>query len=115
MTYSVRNIVIAVVLAVLAAVLVIMYTSNAQKQATSGQENVTVLVAKTDIAPGTSVSDAITAGAFETRSVVSKDVVPGALNSVASLNKDLAATGTIAAGSPPLGFDSLPKKKTSSA
>ena len=29
MTYSVRNIVIAVVLAVLAAVLVIMYTSNA--------------------------------------------------------------------------------------
>ena len=38
MTYSVRNIVIAVVLAVLAAVLVIMYTSNAQKQATKGQD-----------------------------------------------------------------------------
>lgn len=98
MTYSVRNIVIAVVLAVLAAVLVIMYTSNAQKQANSGQENVTVLVAKTDIAAGTSVSDAITAGAFETRSVVSKDVVPGALNSVASLNKDLASVGPISAG-----------------
>ena len=99
MTYSVRNIVIAVVLAVLAAVLVIMYTSNAQKQATSGQENVTVLVAKTDIAPGTSVPDAITAGAFETRSVVSKDVVPGALPSMASLNKSLATTASIAAGS----------------
>ena len=57
MTYSVRNIVIAVVLAVLAAVLVIMYTSNAQNQANKGQTSVTVLVAKTDIAPGTSVRE----------------------------------------------------------
>jgi Flp pilus assembly protein CpaB len=99
MTYSVRNIVIAVVLAVLAAVLVIMYTSNAQKQATDGQVSTTVLVAKTDIAPGTEVSTALTAGAFETRSVVAKDVVPGALTSLNSLDKSLAATGQIAAGS----------------
>jgi pilus assembly protein CpaB len=99
MTYSVRNIVIAVVLAVLAAVLVIMYTSNAQNQANKGQTSVTVLVAKTDIAPGTSVPDAITAGAFKTQSVVSKDVVPGALTSVNSLNPKLATVSTIPAGS----------------
>ena len=54
MTYNVRNIVIALVLAVVAALLVIVYTGNVQKQANNCQDTVKVLVATTDIAAGTS-------------------------------------------------------------
>jgi flagellar basal body-associated protein FliL len=50
MTYSVRNIVIALVLAAVAAGLVILYTGNVQKQAHNSQQNVTVVVAKSAIA-----------------------------------------------------------------
>jgi Flp pilus assembly protein CpaB len=97
MTYSVRNIVIALALAAVAGVLVIMYTSNVQSQATNGQKTVTVLVAKTDIAAGTPVREAITAGAFQTRQVIVRDQVPGALQALTQLNPALATTAPIAA------------------
>ena len=99
MTYSVRNIVIALVLAAVAAVLVIMYTGSIKHQADKSQSTVTVLVAKQDIPAGTKVSDAVAEGAFGTQSVVTKDEIPGALTSVKSLNKSLAASAPIAAGS----------------
>jgi pilus assembly protein CpaB len=99
MTYSVRNIVIALVLAVVAAVLVIMYTGSIKNNADKSQSTVTVLVAKQDIPAGTKVSDAIAEGAFGTQSVVTKDEVPGAVASVKSLNKTLASTAPIATGS----------------
>jgi pilus assembly protein CpaB len=99
MTYSVRNIVIALVLAAVAAVLVIMYTGSIKHQADKSQSTVTVLVAKQDIPAGTKVSDAIAEGAFGTQAVVTKDEIPGALTSVKSLNKSLAASAPIAAGS----------------
>ncbi len=99
MTYSVRNIVIAVVLAVLAAVLVIIYTSNAQKQATQGQQTMKVLVASSEIPAGTTVKQASDAGDFTVRQIVTKDVVPGALNSTATLSPSFASTSTITVGS----------------
>src|SRR5436305_940716 len=52
MTYNVRNIVIALVLAAVAAILVIMYTGSVKKQADTSQTTVKVLVATTDIAAG---------------------------------------------------------------
>jgi Flp pilus assembly protein CpaB len=97
MTYSVRNILIALALAAAAGVLVILYTGNVQKQASKGQQTVTVLVAKTDIAAGTTVKDAITAGAFQTREIVQRDEVPGAYSGLSQLNKSLATTSPIAA------------------
>ncbi len=99
MTYSVRNIVIAIALAAVAAVLVILYTGNVQQQAQKSQQSVTVLVATQDIPAGMKVSDAISAGFFAPRQVVSKDQVAGALNSVTSLNRSLATAVPITAGS----------------
>jgi Flp pilus assembly protein CpaB len=99
MTYSVRNIVIALVLAAVAAGLVILYTGNVQKQAHDSQQNVTVVVAKSAIAAGSPVKELIDTGAFETRQVVQRDVVPGAYTSIDSLNKDLATAGPVTAGS----------------
>ena len=99
MTYSVRNIVIALVLAAVAAGLVILYTGNVQKQAHDSQQNVTVVVAKSAIAAGSPVKDLIDTSAFETRQVVQRDVVPGAYTSIDALNNDLATAGPITAGS----------------
>ena len=99
MTYSVRNIVIALVLAAVAAGLVILYTGNVQKQAHDSQQNVTVVVAKSAIAAGSPVKDLVNTSAFETRQVVQRDVVPGAYTSIAALNNDLATAGPITAGS----------------
>ena len=62
MTYNVRNIVIALVLAAVAAFLVIMYTGNVQKQAHNSQQTTTVLVATADIPAGTTAQDAISGG-----------------------------------------------------
>jgi Flp pilus assembly protein CpaB len=99
MTYSVRNIVIALVLAAVAAGLVILYTGNVKKQAHDSQQNVTIVVAKSAIAAGSPVSELIDTGAFETRQVVQRDVVPGAYTSISSLNKDLSTAGPVTAGS----------------
>ncbi|MGN6378028.1 MAG: RcpC/CpaB family pilus assembly protein [Gaiellales bacterium] len=97
MTYSVRNIVIALALAAVAGVLVIVYTGHVQSSATNSQKTVTVLVAKTDIAAGTPVREAIAAGAFETRQVIVRDQVPGAFGSLNELNRTLATAAPIAA------------------
>jgi Flp pilus assembly protein CpaB len=97
MTYSVRNIVIALALAAVAGILVVLYTGNVQKQATQNQSMVTVLVAKSEIGPGVQVKDAIAAGDFTTRQVVKSDRVPDALSNVSQLNATLATTSTITA------------------
>ena len=81
MSYSVRNIVIALILAVVAAGLVIMYTSNVKSQADKSIKTTTVVVSKGDIVAGTPVSTLVDGGAFATRQVATKDVVPGAFTS----------------------------------
>ncbi|MDX6521172.1 MAG: pilus assembly protein CpaB [Gaiellales bacterium] len=86
MTYNVRNIAIALVLAGIAAFLVIMYTGNVQKQAKDSQQATSVLVATSNIAAGTSVADAISGGQIQARSVVQQDVIVGALTDEKSLN-----------------------------
>jgi Flp pilus assembly protein CpaB len=86
MTYNVRNIAIALVLAGIAAFLVIMYTGNVQKQAKDSQQATSVLVATSSIPAGTSVADAISGGQIQARSVVQQDVIVGALTDEKSLN-----------------------------
>jgi Flp pilus assembly protein CpaB len=61
MTYQLRNVVVAVALGLLAAVLVTAYVTNYRKHVQHGQQNVAVLVAAVDIPSGTSGS-AIVAG-----------------------------------------------------
>jgi pilus assembly protein CpaB len=98
MSYSVRNIVIALILAVVAAGLVIMYTSNVKSQADKSIKTTTVVVSKGDIVAGTPLNTLVSGGAFTTRQVATKDVVPGAFTSVASLNTSLATATNITAG-----------------
>lgn len=98
MSYSVRNIVIALILAVVAAGLVIMYTSNVKHNADQSIKTTTVVVSKGDIVAGTPLNTLVDGGAFTTRQVATKDVVPGAFTSISSLNTSLATATNITAG-----------------
>jgi Flp pilus assembly protein CpaB len=98
MTYNVRNIAIALVLAGIAAFLVIMYTGNVQKQAKDSQQTTTVLVASGDITAGTSVADAISGGQLKPHQVVQQDVIVGALTDEKSLDSSYVATQNLVAG-----------------
>ena len=98
MSYSVRNIVIALILAVAAAGLVIMYTSNVKHNADRSIKTTTVVVSKGDVVAGTPLNTLVDGGAFTTRQVATKDVVPGAYTSIKSLNTSLATATNITAG-----------------
>jgi pilus assembly protein CpaB len=98
MTYNVRNIAIALVLAGIAAFLVIMYTGNVQKQAHSSQQDTTVLIATGDIPAGTTVADAISGGQIQSRKVVQQDVMVGALTDEKALNSSYVTKQDLFAG-----------------
>jgi Flp pilus assembly protein CpaB len=83
MTYRLRNIVLAVALAVLAAFLTAMYVAGYQKRVDAGQEKVKVLVAKSDIAPGTSTAS-IGAKVSE-QEILRKNVVPVAVSDLTTV------------------------------
>ena len=95
MTHSVRNIVIAVVTAVAAAVVVLLYTSSFKEQVTKDQERVQVLVAKVEIPEGTAAEKA--GGSMELREILASDRAPGALTSAGEISGKVA-TQTVFAG-----------------
>jgi Flp pilus assembly protein CpaB len=78
MTYRVRNIVIAVVLAAMAALLTSFYVTNYKKQVQQGEELEQVWVAKADIPAGTSGDEAVKM--LASKSVATRTVVPGAIS-----------------------------------
>jgi len=94
-TYSVRNIAIAVVMAIAAAAAVLVYTTSYRQSVTNGQKHVDVMVATRDIPAGTPAADAI--GALKLTSILSDDTTPGALTTTAGLEGKVAAQ-TIYAG-----------------
>src|SRR5919106_780734 len=69
MPYRVRNVFLAVALAVLAAVLTTFYVANYKRTVQSDEENVSVVVAGQEIPAGTSGADAAAQGLFELREV----------------------------------------------
>ena len=97
MTYSVRNIAIALVLAVIAAVLVITYTSGVQSQANKSTESVNVVVATQTIQPGATAKSVM--GDLAVRSVVRKDLVVGAYTSLSQVDPGATTQTVIPAGS----------------
>jgi Flp pilus assembly protein CpaB len=94
-TYNVRNIAIAVVMAIAAAAVVLVYTTSYRQSVTKGQKRVDVMVASRDIVAGTPAEEA--AGAMVLTSVLSDDKAPGALSTTAGLDGKVAAQ-TIYAG-----------------
>jgi pilus assembly protein CpaB len=98
MTYNVRNIAIALVLAAIAAFLVIAYTGDVKKKATSQQDTVTVLRATTDIPAGTLASEAIAGGQLKVEKVVAQDEIPLALHNPDEIDSTNIAAQPIYSG-----------------
>jgi Flp pilus assembly protein CpaB len=97
MTERARNIVIAVVLAGVAALLTGLYVTSYQRQVQRGEEHVTVFVAARDIPAGTSGADAVAHGLVSHKVVTRTGVVPGAVSNTNQID-GLVATQQIFAG-----------------
>ena len=93
MTYRVRNIVIAVALAAVAALLTSFYVTSYKRHVQHGQGQVTVLVAKRDIAQGTAGAEA--AKLLASEQVPRRSVVPGAITSADQLAGLVATQKTL--------------------
>ncbi len=78
MAYRIRNIAIALVLALVAALLTTFYVSNYKKRVQQGESDVPVYVATKDIAAGTPATDVLNGGYVETVQVDKRNVAPGA-------------------------------------
>jgi Flp pilus assembly protein CpaB len=89
MTYRVRNIVIAVVLAAMAALLTSFYVTNYKKQVQQGEELEQVWVASQDISAGTTGEDA--AKLLTSKRVASRTVVPGAISDPKEIQDKIAS------------------------
>jgi Flp pilus assembly protein CpaB len=80
MTYRVRNIGVAVGLALVAALLTTFYVANYKRHVRQSESTATVFVAKRDIPQGTSGADLIKNGWITTQQAVQRTVVPGAIS-----------------------------------
>jgi pilus assembly protein CpaB len=80
MTYRLRNILIAVGLAVVAALLTVFYVSNYKSSVRADSETVTVLVAKQDIPLGTLGSQVVSQKMLATEQIPRKAIVSGTIS-----------------------------------
>lgn len=83
---------VAVILAGLGTVMIFLYVQNADARAAQGQKLVKVLFAKTNLTPGTKVSDAQASGAFELRDVAENSVSAGALSDTSAYSGKVVLT-----------------------
>ncbi len=97
MTYRVKNIGIAVVLAAFAGLLTIFYVANYKRHVQHGENTVSVLVAARDIPAGTTGSEVVEQHYLKTETVARRTVVPGAISNTGQLN-NLVATEQVYRG-----------------
>lgn len=97
MSYRLRNIGIAVVLAVLAALLTIFYVTNYKKSVQQGEDLVPVWVAAHDIPVGTSGSEVGDRNLLRPLEIAKRSVVPGAISQPEQIDQ-LIATERIYSG-----------------
>jgi Flp pilus assembly protein CpaB len=95
MNYSVRNIVIAGGLAVVAIIAVLLYTSNVRDKARQDTARVQVLVAAKDIPAGTTGKQVIDQHLLVPKAIVQSDQVPGALTTTNGGLENLVVSQTI--------------------
>src|SRR5476649_598782 len=91
MNYSIKNIVIAGGLAIVAVIAVVLYTSNVRDKARQNQDRVQVLVAARDIVAGTTGKQVIDGHLLVAKDVIQTDEVPGALTTTAGLQNLVVA------------------------
>ena len=89
MTYRVRNIVIAVVLAALAALMTSYYVTNYKRHVQQGEKHVQVYVASQDIPAGTAGTDAM--GMLKRKAVTQNAVAPGAISKPDEIKTKIAS------------------------
>ncbi len=97
MTYRLRNIGIAIALAIVAALLTTFYVTNYKRSVQHGEQKVPVYVAAHDIELGTSGSDVAQGGMLRVEQVPRRSVVPGAISQPDQVEK-LVAVDKIYAG-----------------
>jgi Flp pilus assembly protein CpaB len=93
MTYRLRNIVLAVALAVVAALLVTFYVASYKRSVQQSEKNVTVYVAVKKIPAGTSGAEAIEGAMLQPVKIARRNVVTGAISQPSQI-EDLVATET---------------------
>jgi Flp pilus assembly protein CpaB len=91
MSYRLRNIGIAVALAVLAALLTIFYVTNYKRSVQSGEELVPVYVAAANIPVGTSGAEVGDRNLLKAVEIARRSVVPGAISEPAQIEQLVAA------------------------
>src|ERR671931_535918 len=89
MTYRVRNIVIAVVLAALAALMTSYYVTNYKRHVQQGEDHVKVYVASRDIPAGTAGVDAVRM--LKHKAVTQNAVAPGAISKPEEIKQKIAS------------------------
>jgi Flp pilus assembly protein CpaB len=97
MTYRARNIVLAVALAVVAALLTGFYVTNYKRTVQHGEHHVSVYVAAKDIPAGTSGADVARGGYLKKVDVPRRAVVPGAISNPNQVQNSVAGD-TVYAG-----------------
>ncbi len=81
MTYRIRNIVVAVGLALVAMLLTLLYVTNYKRSVQNDQASVQVYVAARDVDGGVTGADLVKQHDLKVESVARKTVVPGAISS----------------------------------
>src|SRR5918912_1452511 len=97
MTYRLRNIAIAVALALVAVLLVLLYITDYKRTVQRGEEQVGVYVAAENVPAGTSGADALSRHLLEKRDVERRNLAPGWIGNEAQL-KNVVATQNVYAG-----------------
>ena len=90
MTYRVRNIVVAVVLAALAGTMTLVYVVNYKRHVQHGENKVNVLVAARDIPAGTTGSEGVEQHMLKTEAVPRRTLVPGWIGNSDQLHNQVA-------------------------
>ena len=97
MTYRIRNVAIAIGLALVAMLLTLFYVTNYRRSVQHGQSTVQVYVAAKNIAPGTTGADIARTHALRQVSVARRSVVPGAISDPSEISS-LVVTQPLYAG-----------------
>jgi Flp pilus assembly protein CpaB len=97
MTYRIRNILIAVGLALVAMMLTLFYVTNYKRSVQKSAASVQVYVVARDIPGGTSGADIVKGHELKVETVQRKDVVPGAISNPDQIAA-LVTTGPLYAG-----------------
>lgn len=97
MTYRIRNIVIAVGLALVAMLLTLLYVTNYRNSVQHNAGSVVVYAAAQDIPAGTNGADIVSQHELRTLTIPRSDVVPGAISSPQQID-NLVSTANVYSG-----------------